>query len=78
MFFISVTKSAIAISSSVAPVPVATHVTIEPHTSYSWLLTHGPYEMKKYPLAVGRHTVVGKVIGYGQSEPDEFEVRSSF
>jgi len=62
----------------VEPAPVATHVTIEPHTYYSWLLTHGPYEMKKYPLAVGRHTVVGKVIGYGQSEPDEFEVRSSF
>ena len=59
-------------------VPVATHITIEPHTSYSWLLTHGPYEVKKYPLTVGRHTVVGKVIGYGQSDPDEFEVRSSF
>lgn len=62
----------------VQAVPVATHITIEPHTYYSWLLTHGPYEVKKYPLAVGRHTVVGKVIGYGQSEPDEFEVRSSF
>jgi hypothetical protein len=62
----------------VQPVPVATHVTIEPHTSYSWQLTHSSYEMKRYPLGVGKHTVVGKVIGYGQSEPVEFVVRSSF
>ena len=48
--------------------------TIEPYDSYTWNLCHGPDEMAIYPLDVGTHTVVGEVVGYGQSAPVEFEV----
>ena len=53
---------------------VVTSVTIEPDDSYVWDLTHGLDEMMLYPLDVGIHTVVGEVVGYGQSATIEFEV----
>ncbi|MDH4240765.1 MAG: hypothetical protein OEW48_14495, partial [Phycisphaerae bacterium] len=46
-------------------------VTIESHSSHTWELTHN--EMG-YPLGIGTHTVVGEVLGYGYSEPVDFEV----
>lgn len=35
---------------------------------------HGSIEMGLYALNLGVHSVVGEVVGYGQSEPVEFEV----
>ena len=55
---------------------VITSMTIEPHDSCTWELKHGSYELGVYPLNVGTHTVVGEVVGYGESTPVEFEVRS--
>ena len=52
----------------------ATNVTIEPDDYYTWELTHSLDEMMLYPLDVGIHSVVGVVVGYGQSIPIEFEV----
>lgn len=47
---------------------------IEPYDSRVWQLDHGTYEKAIYPLSIGRHTVVGEVVGYGQSAPVEFQV----
>ena len=47
---------------------------IDAYDSYTWNLNHGSGEMAFYPLAVGIHSVVGEVIGYGFSEPIQFEV----
>ena len=52
----------------------ATEQEIQPFDTHTWTLTHGAEEMETYPLTVGTHTVVGEVIGYGQSAPVEFEV----
>jgi len=30
--------------------------------------------MTEYPLAIGTHSVVGEVVGYGDSAPIQFEV----
>jgi hypothetical protein len=49
-------------------------LTIDPYSSYTWELTHGPGEMGLYPLDVGTHTVVGEVVGYGESAPVQFGV----
>lgn len=49
-------------------------VIIPAYNTHTWKLRHGPHEMTIYPLAVGTHTVVGEVVGYGQSAPIEFEV----
>jgi len=53
---------------------VPTGVRIEAYGSYTWELTHGPDDMTVCPLDVGTHTVVGEVVGYGQSAPVQFEV----
>ncbi len=51
-----------------------THQQIEGLSSHTWTLVHGVEEMQTYPLAVGPHTFVGEILGYGQSTPVEFEV----
>jgi len=53
-----------------------TYVTIEPHESHTWKRTHGPDERVMYPLNVGKHIVMGRVVGYAQSAPVEFKVVS--
>ena len=53
---------------------VILYLTIKPYDSFTWDITHGSYEMQEYPLAIGTHTVVGEVLGYGESAPVEFEV----
>jgi hypothetical protein len=53
---------------------VPTSVTIDPYGYYTWQLTHGPTEMEAYPLEIGAHTVVGEVVGYGNSSTVQFQV----
>ncbi|MHC4643156.1 MAG: hypothetical protein ACYS32_16050, partial [Planctomycetota bacterium] len=47
--------------------PSPTGRIIEPYDSYTWNLSHDSHAMTIYPLDVGTHTVVGEVVGYGQS-----------
>ena len=54
--------------------PIPTGRIIQPYDSYSWNLSHDSHAMTIYPLDVGTHTVVGEVVGYGQSAPLQFEV----
>ncbi len=54
--------------------PSGLQLTIEAHEFATWELTHGSKEMGLYALDVGVHSVVGEVVGYGQSEAVEFEV----
>jgi len=54
--------------------PVLLHEDIEPDSRFTWELAHGSREMNLYPLDLGVHSVVGIVVGFGQSEPVEFEV----
>jgi len=49
-------------------------LTIEPYEFQTWKPKHSISEMKIYPLDIGIHTVVGEVVGYGQSAPVEFNV----
>ena len=49
-------------------------LTIDPYGSYTWDLIHGHYEMELYPLDIGTHTVVGEVVGYGNSSTVQFRV----
>ena len=53
---------------------IPTQVVIDAHDIHTWNLSHGSPEMAIYPLSIGTHTVVGEVVGYGQSAPVEFEV----
>ena len=53
---------------------VITYVKIAAYDSYTWQMTHAAYERTQYPLDLGAHTVVGEVLGYGLSDPVEFEV----
>jgi hypothetical protein len=53
---------------------IPTGARIEPYDSCTWNLSHDSRAMMIYPLDVGFHTVVGEVVGYGQSAPVEFEV----
>jgi hypothetical protein len=55
-------------------VPSGRQLTIQPNESFAWDLTHGSKEISSYPLNLGLHSVVGKVVGYGQSETIGFEV----
>jgi len=54
--------------------PVNLSITIEPYESKIWERNHGLKEMNIYPLSIGTHTVIGEVVGYGQSIPIEFDV----
>ncbi len=54
--------------------PSGLQLTIEAHEFATWELTHGSIEMGLYALNLGVHSVVGEVVGYGQSEAVEFEV----
>lgn len=47
---------------------------IDPYGSYTWQLAHGSTEMEAYPLEIGAHTVVGEVVGYGNSSTVQFQV----
>ena len=49
-------------------------VFIEPYSSYTWELLHGFNERELYTPDVGYHTVIGEVIGEGQSTSVDFEV----
>ena len=51
-----------------------TYQLIEPFGYHTWTLIHGVEEVETYPLTLGTHTVMGEVIGYGQSNPVEFGV----
>jgi Intracellular proteinase inhibitor len=53
---------------------VISNITINPYESKMWERVHGLEEMNIYPLSIGTHTVVGEVVGYGQSLPTEFDV----
>lgn len=53
---------------------VPSSIKIPAYDSYTWNLKHGLKELEYYPLVVGTHTVIGYVVGYGQSAPVEFEV----
>jgi len=54
--------------------PVPLQLTIQPYNFRTFELVHGCDEMAIYPLDIGYHTVVGEVVGYGQSAPLHFEV----
>jgi len=53
---------------------VISNITINPYESEMWERVHGLEEMNIYPLSIGTHTVVGEVVGYGQSLPKNFHV----
>ena len=55
-------------------IPSPLVVTIEPYDFRTWDISHGQKEMELYPLDIGTHTLIGEVIGYGQSLPTEFDV----
>jgi hypothetical protein len=54
--------------------PVNLQLTIQPYNFHTFDFMHGLYEMSLYPLDFGTHTVVGEVVGYGQSAQVQFEV----
>jgi hypothetical protein len=54
--------------------PWLTEQIIPSMASHTWTLVHGIEEMNTYPLTIGTHTVVGEVLGYGQSAPVHFQV----
>ncbi len=54
--------------------PSGRQLTIEANESFTWDITHGSIEMNLYALDLGVHSVVGEVVGYGQSEAINFEV----
>lgn len=51
-----------------------TGFSIDPGESHIWTHNHGNSEMNLYFPNIGTHSIVGKVINYGQSMPVEFEV----
>jgi len=60
-------------------IPVIIPLTIQSNSSYTWILIHDEQEMQRYPLEVGMHSVVGKVlaselVGNNESLPLQFEV----
>jgi hypothetical protein len=62
-----------------SPLPVIISKTIQSNDSFTWNLTHDAQEMQRYPLGIGTHIVVGKIlalelIGNNQSAPIQFEV----
>lgn len=46
---------------------VLTAVQIAPNDSYTWAFEHIGNALSAYPLTLGTHSVVGQVVGYGQS-----------
>lgn len=54
--------------------PSGRQLTIEANESFTWDITHGSEEMGLYALDLGVHSVVGEVVGYGQSDAVEFDV----
>ena len=60
-------------------IPSGSLLTINPNTSHTWELIHGPTELSEYPLNIGMHTVTGMVGAYElqdnyMTEPVEYEV----
>lgn len=55
-------------------IQIVTEVTIGSGDSHVWNLKHGSSERAIYPLNCGTHTIVGEVVGYGQTSPIMFEV----
>ncbi len=53
---------------------VVTQQQIDAFDSYTWTLVHGTYEFIDYLPTIGSHTILGEILGYGQSTPVEFEV----
>jgi hypothetical protein len=58
---------------------VVVTVTVDPGESISWDHMHGINECLEYPLEIGVHSIVGKILAYelrgqNQSEPVEFSV----
>ena len=53
---------------------VVTEQRIEAFSPHTWTLVHGADEMETYLPTLGTHTIVGEVLGYGQSTPVGFEV----
>jgi hypothetical protein len=54
--------------------PIPTGRVIQPYDSYTWIISHDSHAMTIYPMEVDIHSVVGEVVGYGQSAPLHFEV----
>lgn len=54
--------------------PVLLRKDIEPNSRFTWELAHGSKDMDLHALDLGVHSVVGEVVGYGQSEVVNFEV----
>ena len=54
--------------------PVLLEKVIEPLSSYTRLHIHDSTQMELYPLDIGMHSVRSEVVGYGLSEPVNFEV----
>jgi hypothetical protein len=61
-------------SSYIISVPRCTEVQIAGNDSYTWTLKHMKDLLSAYPLLQGTHSVVGQVVGYGESGPAQFEV----
>lgn len=55
-------------------VPSGSLLTIQANESFTWNRTHGIRERELYALDVGVHSVVGEVVGHGQSDAISFEV----
>lgn len=55
-----------------AQIPSGVHV--DPLASYTWTFTHADNAAIAYPLTSGTHSVIGEIVGYGQSDSVEFEV----
>jgi len=55
-----------------AQIPSGVH--IAPLTSHTWTFVHAGNASAAYPLEEGIHYVIGKIAGYGQSNPVEFAV----
>jgi hypothetical protein len=59
--------------------PVLTSKTIQPNMSFTWNMLHDQRAMRAYPLGIGTHTVVGKLLAHELGEdnmtlPLQFEV----
>jgi len=54
--------------------PEVTEQRIEGFSPHTWTLVHGVDEMETYLPMLGTHTIVGEVLGYGQSALIEFDV----
>ena len=53
---------------------VITNVTIDSNATHTWELVHGMYEMESYPLDIGIHTLVGKVMAWQLIDNNTSEV----